>query len=140
MTDDNTGNITLSSGAIKFLETQKVTQGTKKSIDIDYTFQIERATKNSGGIYNCTLLDNDSKYGGFLLQYEQKDGIPGVGDIIHVSKILIALLPSRDSHVYYCKNVRLIRRAMALQVDPKKLSNVSKKKSMENYKNSVYKG
>ena len=29
---------------------------------------------------------------------------------------------------------------MALQVDPKKLSNVSKKKSMENYKNSVYKG
>ena len=140
MIDDNTGNITLSSGAIKFLETQKVTQGTKKSIDIDYTFQIERATKNSGGIYNCTLLDNDSKYGGFLLQYEQKDGIPGVGDIIHVSKILIALLPSRDSHVYYCKNVRLIRRAMALQVDPKKLSNVSKKKSMENYKNSVYKG
>ena len=139
MTDDNTGNITLSSGAIKFLETQKVAQGAKKSIDIDYTFQIERATKNNGGVYNCTLLDNDSKYGGFLLQYEPKDGIPGVGDIIHVSKILIAILPSRDSHIYYCKNVRLIRRAMALQVDPKKLSNVSKKKSMENYKNSIYK-
>ena len=139
MSDDSTGNITLSSGAIKFLETQQVAQGAKKSIDIDYTFQVERATKNNGGVYNCTLLDNDSKYGGFLLQYEQKDGIPGVGDIIHVSKILIAILPSRDSHIYYCKNVRLIRRAMALQVDPKKLSNVSKKKSMENYKNSVYK-
>jgi hypothetical protein len=34
--------------------------------------------------------------------------------------------------------VRLIRRAMALQVDPKQLSNVSKKKSMENYRNTVY--
>ena len=138
MADDNTGNITLTSGAIKSLESQKVNSGAKKSVDVDYTFQIERATKNSGGIYNCTLLDNDSKYGGFLLTYEQKDGVPGVGDIIHVSKILIAILPSRDSHIYYCKNVKLIRRAMALQVDPKKLSNVSKQKSMKNYENSVY--
>ena len=140
MSDDNTGNIKLSVGAIKSLENEKVTSGAKKSVDVDFTFQIERATKNNGGIFNCTLLDNDSKYGGFLLNYEPKDGVPGVGDIIHVSKILIAILPSRDSHIYYCKNVKLIRRAMALQVDPKKLSNVSKKKSMENYKNSVYKG
>ena len=138
MSDDNTGNFQLSTGAIKFLESQTVTQGTKKSMDVDFTFQIERATKNSGGIYNCSLLDSDSKYAGFLLTYEQKDGIPGVGDIIHVGKILIAILPSRDSHIYYCKNVRLIRRAMALQVDPKQLSNVSKKKSMENYRNTVY--
>ena len=139
MTDDNNGNIRLSSGAIKSLESQKVSSGAKKTIDVDYIFQIEKATKNNGGVYNCTLLDNDSKYGGFLLQYEQRDGTPGVGDIIHVSKILIAILPSRDSHVYYCKNVKLIRRAMALQVDPTKLSNVSKKKSLNNYKNSVYK-
>ena len=140
MSDDNTGNFELSKGAIQYLEAQTVTQGTKKSLDIDFTFQIERAIKNSGngGIYNCTLLDSDSKYGGFLLNYEAKDGIPGVGDIIHVGRVLIAILPSRDSHIYYCKNVRLIRRAMALQVDPKKLSNVSKKKSMENYKNTVY--
>ena len=81
MSDDSTGNITLSSGAIKFLETQQVAQGAKKSIDIDYTFQVERATKNNGGVYNCTLLDNDSKYGGFLLQYEQKDGINSDSDI-----------------------------------------------------------
>ena len=139
MSDENNGNIRLSVGAIKSLESQKVTSGAKKSLDVDYIFQIERATKNNGGVYNCTLLDNDSKYGGFLLQYEQKDGIPGTGDIIHVSKILIAILPSRDSHIYYCKNVRLLRRAMALQVDPNKLSNVSKKKSLENHKNSVYK-
>ena len=139
MTDEeNTGSFNLSEGAIKYLESQTVPAGQKKSVDIDFTFQIERATKNSGGIFNCTLLDNDSKYGGFLLTYEPKDGVPGVGDIIHVSKILIAILPSRDSHIYYCKNVRLIRRAMSLQVDPKKLSNISKKKSMENYKNSVY--
>ncbi len=139
MADENSGNIRLSIGAIKSLEAQKVANGAKKCLDVDYTFQIERATKNNGGVYNCTLLDNDSKYGGFLLQYEQKDGIPGTGDIIHVSKILIAILPSRVSHIYYCKNVKLIRRAMALQVDPNKLSNISKKKSLENYKNSVYK-
>jgi len=139
MSEDNTENINLSNGAIKFLETQKVTSGQKKALDVDYTFQIERATKNNSGVYNCTLLDGDSKYGGFLVSYEPKDGVPGVGDIIHVSKILVAILPSRPSHIYYCKNVRLIRRAMALQVDPKKLSNISKKKSLENYKNSVYK-
>ena len=139
MADENNGNIRLSSGAIKYLESQKVTSGAKKSLDVDFTFQIEKATKNNGGVYNCTLLDNDSKYGGFLLQYEQKDGSPGIGDIIHVSKILIAILPSRESHIYYCKNVKLIRRAMALQVDPTKLLNISKKKSLENYKNSLYK-
>ena len=139
MADDNSGNINLTKGAIKNLESTKITSGVKKSLDVDYTFQIEKATKNNGGVYNCTLLDGDSKYGGFLLQYDQKDGIPGTGDIIHVSKILIAVLPSRDSHIYYCKNVKLIRRAMALQVDPSKLTNVSKKKSLENYKNSVYK-
>ena len=83
MTDeDNTGSFNLSEGAIKYLESQTVPAGQKKSVDIDFTFQIERATKNSGGIFNCTLLDNDSKYGGFLLTYEPKDGVPGVGDII----------------------------------------------------------
>jgi hypothetical protein len=139
MADGNNGNIRLSTGAIKFLESQKVTSGAKKTLDVDYTFQIEKASKNNGGVYSCTLLDNDSKYAGFLLQYEQKDGTPGVGDVIHVSKILIAILPSRESHIYYCKNVKLIRRAMALQVDPSKLANISKKKSLENYRNSVYK-
>ena len=135
--DDNSGTFNLSQGAIKYLETQTVPTGQKKSIDVDFTFQIERATKNSGGIFNCTLLDNDSKYGGFLLTYETKDGTPGVGDIIHVSRILIAILPSRESHIYYCKNVRLIRRAMSLQVDPKKLSNVSGKKSMRRTKSDM---
>ena len=125
--DNNTGSFNLSEGAIKYLESQTVPAGQKKSVDIDFTFQIERATKNSGGIFNCTLLDNDSKYGGFLLTYEPKDGVPGIGDIIHVSKILIAILPSRDSHIYYCKSVKLIRRAFAFQVDPKKLTNISKK-------------
>ena len=140
MAEDNTGNITLSSGAIKSLESHEVSSGAKKSIDVDFTFQIERAAKNSGGVYNCTLLDNDSRYGGFLVQYDQKDGIPGTGDVIHVSKIMAAILPSRDSHIYFCKNVKIIRRAVPLLVDPKKLSNVSKQKSMKNYENSVYKG
>ena len=139
MADENSGKIRLSSGAISFLEDQKVSSGIKKTLEVDYTFQIEKSTKNNGGVYNCTLLDNDSKYAGFLLQYEQNDGIPGVGDIIHVSKVLIAILPSKTNHIYYCKNVKLLRRAMALQVDPNKLSNVSKKKSTENYRNTVYK-
>ena len=139
MENNNSGNIRLSSGAIKFLESQKLSNGIKKSIDVDYTFQVEKASKTNGGIFSCTLIDNDSKYGGFLVQYDAHDGSPEVGDIIHISKIIIAILPSRESHIYYCKNVKLIRRAMALQVDPTKLSNISKKKSLENYKNSLYK-
>ena len=139
MADDKNGNIRLSSGAIKFLESQKLSNGIKKTLDVDYTFQIEKASKTNGGIFNCTLIDNDSKYGGFLVQYDPNDGSPEVGDIFHTSKIIIAILPSRESHIYYCKSVKLIRRAMALQVDPTKLSNISKKKSLENYKNSLYK-
>lgn len=139
MSDNNTESIKLSSGAIKSLESENVEKGAKKTIEVDFTFQIEKATQNNGPVYNCTLLDNDTKYGGFLLNYQQKDGIPGKGDIIHVSKILIALLPGRNSHIYFCKNVSLIKRGKQLKVDPDKLSNLSKKKSLENYKNSVYK-
>ena len=40
MAEDNTGNITLSSGAIKSLESHEVSSGAKKSIDVDFTFQI----------------------------------------------------------------------------------------------------
>ena len=138
MEEVNLSNIRLSSGAIKSLELENVEKGSKKTLDVNYIFQIERVTKNNG-IYNCTLIDNDSKYGGFLLQYEQKDGAPGIGDIIHVSKIIIAILPKGNSYIYYCKKVKLIRRAMALQVDPNKLANISKKKSLENYRNSIYK-
>ena len=69
MSDDNAGSIKLSVGAIKFLEAQQLSNGAKKQLDVDFTFQVERATKNNSGIYNCTLLDNDSKYGGFLVSY-----------------------------------------------------------------------
>ena len=62
MADENSGNIRLSIGAIKSLEAQKVANGAKKCLDVDYTFQIERATKNNGGVYNCTLLDNDCNF------------------------------------------------------------------------------
>ena len=138
MEEANLSNIGLSSGAIKSLELENVEKGSKKTLDVNFIFQIERVTKNNG-IYNCTLIDNDSKYGGFLLQYEQKDGTPGIGDIIHVSKIIIAILPKGDSYIYYCKKVKLIRRASQFRVDPTKLYNLSKKKSLENYRNSVYK-
>ena len=86
MTEENTQGFNLSKGAIKFLESQKVKSGQNKPITTDFIFQIEKATKNKLGLYSCTLLDHDSKYGGFLLQYEQKDGAPGVGDIINVKK------------------------------------------------------
>lgn len=139
MAESSNDNITLSSGAIKNLESQIVSNGSSKTINVDYTFQIEKAYKNNIGLYSCSLLDKDSKYAGFLLQYDKKDGIPGVGDIIHVSKIIIAVLPTRQSHIYCCKNVTLIKRAMSLQVDPNTLLNISKINSLKNYKNSIYK-
>lgn len=139
MSTNNIGNIHLSKGAIKYLESQNLVGGGKLTLEVDFILQIERCAKNNGGMYNCTLIDSDSKYGGFLLQYDQKDGTPGTGDIIHVSKIVMAKLPTRDSHIYYCKIVKLIRRAMALQVDPGKVVNISKKRMVKEYENTVYK-
>ena len=133
MSENNFPKINLSRGAIKYLESKKVNKNTKISLDVDYIFQIEKITKNSGKIYNCTMMDNDSKYGGFLLSYEAKDGTPTMGDIIQVSKIIIAVLPSRSSHIYYCENINLLYKGLKLQVEPNKLLNISKHKSKENH-------
>ena len=131
--------ISLTNGAIKYLESLKIDLNAKKSLDVDYIFQIEKIIQNSGRIYNCTILDNDSKYSGFLISYEPKDGIPCKGDIIHVSKIIIAVLPSRIAHIYLCQNINIINKGLDLQVEPNKLLNISQQKSMENNADSINK-
>ena len=45
------------------------------------------------------------------------DGSPGVGDIIHVSKILVGTLPSNNANIYLCKSIQLIKRAQPFQID-----------------------
>ena len=56
MADENSGKIRLSSRAIKFLESQRVSSGIKKTLEVDYIFQIEKSTKNNRGVYNCTFI------------------------------------------------------------------------------------
>ena len=75
---------------------------------------------------------------GFLVQYDAKDVIPRTGDIINVKKILIGCLPSRDIHLYFCKNINLIKRGMEFIADTKKLTNFSKRKSSKTHANTVY--
>ena len=66
MSINNIQAFKLSERAISFLASHKVPQVSKISLDTDYIFQIEKATKNNLGIYNCTLFDKDAKYAGFF--------------------------------------------------------------------------
>ena len=94
-------------------------------MDTDYTFQIEKSSKNKSELYNCTLIDKEPKYGWFIVKYNPNDGSPGVGDIIHVSKILCGTLPSNNANIYFCKSIQLIKRAQPFQVDIHNLTNFS---------------
>ena len=71
MQEDKKEDFNLSEGAIQFLETRKANSRKNILFDTDYTFQIEKSSKNKSELYNCTLIDKESKYGGFFVKYNQ---------------------------------------------------------------------
>ena len=81
MQEDKKEDFNLSEGAIQFLETHKANSRKNILFDTDYTFQIEKSSKNKSELYNrgkliiffwnCTLIDKESKYGGFFVKYNQ---------------------------------------------------------------------
>ena len=140
--NNNFQNIKLSKGAINFLDNQIIKNGENKIIEINFTFQIINAIKKLSNWYCCSLLDQDSKFGGFCIKYESQYGEPKKGDIIQTEKIQIIKLPNRDSNLYFCENVKKLNESKKMVIDPKKIDSISKKRSksknepLENNKNN----
>ena len=125
----NINNITLSKGAINYLDNQFVQDGDNKIIEAKFIFQIIYVVKNLSNWYCCSLLDQNSKFGGFCIKYESIYGEPKEGDIIQTSKIKIVKLPNRDTNLYFCENVKRLSQSKKMKIEPSKVDSVSKKRS-----------
>lgn len=125
----NIDNITLSKGAINYLDNQFVQDGDNKIIEAKFIFQIVYVVKNLPNWYCCSLLDQNSKFGGFCIKYESIYGEPKEGDIIQTSKIKIVKLPNRDTNLYFCENVKRLSQSKRMIIEPSKIDSVSKKRS-----------
>ena len=127
--DTNYNNITLSKGAINYLDNQFVQDGDNKIIEAKFIFQIIYVVKNLSNWYCCSLLDQNSKFGGFCIKYESIYGEPKEGDIIQTQTIKIVKLPNRDTNLYFCENVKRLSQSKKMKIEPNKVDSVSKKRS-----------
>ena len=125
----NIDNITLSKGAINYLDNQFVQDGDNKIIEAKFIFQIIYVVKNLSNWYCCSLLDQNSKFGGFCIKYESIYGEPKEGDIIQTNKIKIVKLPNRETNLYFCENVKRLSQSKKMKIEPSKVDSVSKKRS-----------
>ena len=121
----------LSKQAINYLDNQIINDGENKTIEVEFTFQIVYAMKSqeSFGWYRCSLMDQNSKYGGFCIKYNKNYGEPKEGDIIKTKKIQIVKLPNRDSNIYFCEQVKKIEESKKMLVNPQKVESVAKMRS-----------
>ena len=121
----------LSQHAINYLDNQIINDGENKTIEAEFIFQIIYAMKSqeSFGWYRCSLMDQNSKYGGFCIKYNKNYGEPKEGDIIKTKKIQIVKLPNRDSNIYFCDQVKKIEESKKMLINPQKVESVAKMRS-----------
>lgn len=139
--NDSINNIMLSKGAINYLDNQLVKDGDNKIIEAHFIFQIIYAIKNLSNWYCCSLLDQNSKFGGFCIKYDKLYGEPKDGDIIETNKIQIVKLPNRATNLYFCDNVKRLSKSKKMKVDPNIVDSVTKKRkasSKKDYSNRNY--
>ena len=110
--DDNI--IELSQNSINYLAKQFVQIGDKKIIKKKFILQIIYIIKRLPNWYACSLIDKNSKYDGFFINYDERYGLPKVGDIIKTFSIQIVKLPNRDDYLYFCDNIQKIKESPEL--------------------------
>ena len=122
-------NYQLSKQAIKYLDNQIINDGEKKIIEAEFIFQVVYSMKKLDNWYCCSLIDQNSKYGGFCIKYKKRYGVPKEGDIIKTSKIEIVKLPNRDTNIYFCDKVKKVEESKKMIVDPKNVDSITKVRS-----------
>ena len=138
----NKSSTNLSKNAINFLSKQLVRDGDKIILKEKFIFQIVYCMKKLPNWYCCSLIDQNSKFGGFCIRFADKSKIPKEGDIIETENIEIVKLPSRDSYLYFCDNVKLIEERKDVmkiniyKVNSKKIIEEEKKDKEDNNMNN----
>jgi len=126
-TQKGINTIQLSKNAIYLLSKQFVRDGEKRIIEEKFIFQIISSIKQTKNWYCCSLIDQNSKFGGFCIKYEDKYGIPKKGDILETNKIQIIKLPNRDNYLYFCDNVvKLIESEELMEINLKKINSLNR--------------
>ena len=122
-------NYQLSKQAINYLDNQIINDGERKIIEAEFIFQVVYSIKRVDNWYCCSLMDQNSKYGGFCIKYKKRYGIPKEGDIIKTNKIQIVKLPNRDVNLYFCDHVKKIEESKKMIINPKNIDSITKIRS-----------
>ena len=119
----------LSKEAINYLDNQIIKDGESRTIEAQFTFQVIYAIKKLKNWYCCSLMDRNSKYGGFCIKYNKRYGEPKEGDIIKTKHIQIVKLPNRDTNLYFCDNVKKIEESKKMILNPQVVESITKIRS-----------
>ena len=122
-------NYHLSKQAINYLDNQIINDGERKIIEAEFIFQVVYSIKRVDNWYCCSLMDQNSKYGGFCIKYKKRYGVPKEGDIIKTNKIQIVKLPNRDVNLYFCDHVKKIEESKKMIINPKNVDSITKIRS-----------
>ena len=122
-------NYQLSKQAINYLDNQIINDGERKIIEAEFIFQVVYSIKRVDNWYCCSLMDQNSKYGGFCIKYKKRYGVPKEGDIIKTNKIQIVKLPNRDVNLYFCEHVKKIEESKKMIINPKNIDSITKIRS-----------
>ena len=122
-------NYQLSKQAINYLDNQIINDGERKIIEAEFIFQVVYSIKRVDNWYCCSLMDQNSKYGGFCIKYKKRYGVPKEGDIIKTNKIQIVKLPNRDVNLYFCDHVKKIEESKKMIINPKNIDSITKIRS-----------
>lgn len=128
--DNKIKDIELSKNAINFLSKQFVLECEKIIIEEKFIFQIVYALKKSQNYYICSIIDKDTKFDGFFINYDDQSIEPKSGDIIETKSVQIVKLPNRSDYIYFCDKVKKIKESVELiNIN---LENINNKKNNEN--------
>ena len=124
----------LTSGALQFLETYKITEN-KRNIYVNFILQIYKCVPLlHTDYYSCSLFDKESICNTFILKYNKSEGKPYVGDIISVTKINISILSDGEHRLYTCEETKLLEKGKKFLINPSKLNSISSKYKLDNSK------
>ena len=146
---NNFKNLIISKNAIKFLNNIKIEDIEGEKVEINFLFKIKNIIKikKIEDWFNCSLSDQESKFDGFYIKYE--NGELKKDDIIQVNKIQIYKLPNRDTNLYFCEEVKKIEEENELKIYRKEIENNNYEKAFskdntincklfENFQNDNY--
>ena len=133
---NNFNNLILSKDAINFLNNINIEDIEGEKVEINFLFKINYIIiKRIENWFRCSLSDQESKFDGFYIKYQ--NGEPKKGDIILINRIQIFKLPNRNENLYFCEDVKRIEEENELKIYQKEIekNNYEKALSKDNSNN-----